>query len=127
MLDVLETIPAVKHPAIFANARLAFATLRQTPGREQYADRLYTMYLSKGAQSFRQHQQNGDLVARNYALEWYKTAYALKPTSDLLGRLSQLTTAQTPARNNKPTRLDRPTRKSPAPSPLFTVDPELNH
>ena len=85
------------------------------------------MCLSKGAQSFRLHQQNGDPVARRYALEWYKTAYALKPTPDLLGRLSQLTTTRTPARNDKPARLDKPTRKSPAPSPLFTIDPELNH
>ena len=123
LLSVLERIPAEKHPAIFADARLAFETLRRTPGRAQTIDSIYTMCVGRGAQSLMAHQQNGDSISKTYALEWYRTAYALKPLPYLRERLNRLANVRPKA----PIRHETPAKKSRTRDPLFIDDPEVNH
>ncbi len=122
LLSLLEKIPAEKHPAIFADARMAFEILRRTPGRERTVDSIYTMCVGRGAQSILAHQQNGDPASKKYALEWYRTAYSLKPLPYLRERLNRLANVRPKAM----VRQSVPMKKIKSREPLFIDDPEIN-
>ncbi len=126
LLAVLGQIPARKHAAVFADARLAFTSLRQPSGNHQHIniDSLCAVYVNRGAQSYLAHQQNGDSVSRRYALDWYRMAYAISPSPavrDRLDRLSNQSRKPLAKSGSSARKVHRP-RES-----LFISDPEVTH
>ncbi|GAB4015126.1 hypothetical protein GCM10028808_39630 [Spirosoma migulaei] len=120
LLSLISKIPPEKHPAIFVDAQQAFTNLRQSSGRQSYIDSLYTIYKGWGAQSFLTYQQNGDPVSKRYAIDWYHTAYALKPDPNLRERIARLINSGQP---NKAKPVRKPAKNT---SPNFMRDPEVN-
>ena len=82
-------------------------------------------YRGNGAKSLSYYQETGDLKAKNYAVEWYRLAYALKPSADLEERINRMrggtpTTSKT--RTNAPKNAPRK-----AGSVIFAEDEELKN
>jgi len=120
LLNSLSSIQRDKHEAIFSNAQKAFAAIRNDIGQTDFRDSLFIVFSSKGAQSFLAHQQNGDSISKSYAINWYETAYALKPSKDLRERLNRMNNITHVEKKQRPV-------KSQKASSLFEADPELKN
>ncbi|CAG5000436.1 hypothetical protein DYBT9275_02463 [Dyadobacter sp. CECT 9275] len=96
-LKSLGAIPKAEQGAAFVKAREAFAGLKASGGHQALVDSIYIMCAGRGARSLLDYQKTGEAAARQYALEWYQTAYVLKPSPGLQERLGRIKEGQ----NNK--------------------------
>ena len=138
LLARLDEIPANNQTAIFATARASFSAYRQRADQSTL-DSLYVMCSTEGAKAVVAFTNTKDAQYHQRAIDWYLTAYALKPYPALKNRITRLQTAPLPlahapeplirprpalpAASAKPKQTRKPAKKPRSP---FVLDSEVN-
>ena len=95
LLARLDEIPANNQTAVFAAARASFSAYRQRADQSTL-DSLYVMCSTEGAKAVVAFTNTKDAQYHQRAIDWYLTAYALKPYPALKNRITRLQTAPLP-------------------------------
>lgn len=136
LLARLDEIPAKNQAAVFAAARASFTTHRQTAD-QLTLDSLYVLCSTRGAKAVVAFTNTKSARYQQRAIDWYQTAYALKPYPALKNRISRLqkTLVSAPGpseRVNKPrstavpARAKQPRKPARKTSATFVPDSEVN-
>lgn len=123
-LEDLKNINPDQHQELFINARLAFIQLKKTGIDPHLIEELYKNYTEKGEETLKIHQQNGDRMSLDYAIAWFRLAYALNPSTDLETKIDQMKGVV--AQRKQQRVLKSNTQTATTNQPLFMPDPEIN-
>lgn len=123
-LEDLKNINPDQHQKLFINARLAFIQLKKTGTYPDLIEDLYKNYTEKGEETLRIHEQNGDRMSLDYAIAWFRLAYALNPSTDLETKINQMKGVV--AQRKQQRVLKSNTQTATTNQPLFMPDPEIN-
>jgi len=143
-LTHLDDMPIGNQAAAFNAARESISALPREESNQLLLDSMYVVCSAEGARAIAAYTNTGDVRARQRAIEWYQTAYVLKPYPALQNRITRLQTETKTARNapglivrsqsvpipaaaprrapkSKPARKTAPKTRSP-----FVLDSEVN-
>jgi hypothetical protein len=123
-LENLKNINPDQHQKLFFNARIAFIQLKKTGTDPNLIEELYKNYTEKGEETLKIHQQNGDKMSLDYAIAWFRLAYALNPSVDLETKINQMKGVV--AQRKQQRVLKSNTQTGTTNQPLFMPDPEIN-
>jgi hypothetical protein len=125
-LEDLKNINPDQHQKLFINARLAFIQLRKTASDPDLVEDLYKNYTEKGEETLKIHEQNGDRMSLDYAIAWFRLAYALNPSTDLEAKINQMKGVVAQRKQQRVLRGNSPQTTATTNQPLFMPDPEIN-
>ncbi len=125
-LEDLKNINPDQHQQLFINARLAFIQLRKTATDPALIEDLYQNYTEKGEETLKIHEQNGDRMSLDYAIAWFRLAYALNPSTDLETKINQMKGVVAQRKQQRVLRSNSPNNTANRNQPLFMPDPEIN-
>ena len=123
-LENLKNINPDQHQKLFDNARIIFSELKKANPTSGLIDDFFETYLEKGETTLKTHEQNGDRVSLEYAIAWYRLAYALNPNIDLEAKINQLKGGV--ARIKIANTAKNKTVNTSKQQPLFMPDPEIH-
>jgi hypothetical protein len=125
-LEDLKNINPDQHQKLFINARLAFIQLRKTATDPDLIEELYKNYTEKGEETLIIHEQNGDRISLDYAIAWFRLAYALNPSTDLEAKINQMKGVVAQRKQQRVMKGNSPNNTVTQNQPLFMPDPEIN-
>jgi hypothetical protein len=125
-LEDLKNINPDQHQQLFLNARLAFIQLRKTATDPDLIEDLYKNYSEKGEETLKIHEQNGDRMSLDYAIAWFRLAYALNPSTDLEVKINQMKGVVAQRKQQRVLKGNSPNATANQNQPLFMPDPEIN-
>jgi len=136
LLARLDEIPPKNQAVVFAAARTSFTTHRQTAD-QLTLDSLYVLCSTGGGKAIVAFTNTNDTRYQQRAIDWYQTAYALKPYPALKNRISRLqktlmSAHGPPERPTKPqltatpARVKQPRKPAKKTSATFVPDSEVN-
>ncbi len=132
LLAHLDDIPARNHQAVFAAARASFTAYRQTGDRGPL-DSIYVLCSTEGAKAIMAFTNTKDVRYRQRAIDWYQTAYTLKPYPALKNRIDRLQAMPSPVPGKakvqsaaRPAKARQPRKPVPKASATFVPDSEVN-
>jgi hypothetical protein len=123
-LESLKNINPDQHQKLFDNARVIFSQLKKNNPESNLIDDFLETYLEKGEATLKTHEQNGDRVSLEYAIAWFRLAYALNPSVDIEEKINQLKGGI--ARRKTAKNIGTKTANANESQPLFMPDPEIH-